>query len=159
MAKSYSFYAGYKTIKVLDSEVEPPIWRFGEVWVSVRLENTFYGSMAVQDLTKMFKEVDVKREDAEAYFIPEFQVSDAVKKGFVHKLNMTLVPQAEGVIDPNYGPSYKTTLVVAGDQRLDTFIPQVLYPFVWNLGPNNVPYISKPNSISTVGGRKNKERY
>ena len=159
MPRTFSFMSCQVKIKVQRPESDPPEWIDGWIWVSVRLETSFYARFEVRQITGMLFTEDVKRADPNASFIVEYQASDAVKKRFVHKLNITLIPQDPLVVEPQFGARYKTTVVVSGALNLEDYIPNRLAPFVWLLGPNNIPYISKPNSISPVGGRKNKEQY
>lgn len=159
MARTYSFYACQITVRTRFEEEEQLRWISSFMWVSVRLEDKLYAVPGVQALTAMRPVLDIKREDPEAKIYPEYQVTDAIKKSFVSKLSIVLVPRVEGQIAPDYGPYYKTTLVVSGDFELEPYITDSLEPFVWMLGTPPVPYISKPGSISTIGGRKNKRIY
>jgi hypothetical protein len=159
MAKTYSFYGCQIPVRVLDKSGTVDEWKEMYMWVSVRLEDSLYKVPGVKSMTGMSPETQIKRNDVLAKIYPEYQISDAIKKGFVHKLNITLIPKDTTRTSPQYGNSYKTTIVVGGDRILSTFIPNVLEAFEWKLGTTSVPYIAKPNSISPVGGRKNKEKY
>ena len=159
MAKTYSFYATRVNVRVVDESGTVPEWKRAIMYISVRLEDKLYSVPGVRLMTGMLPVSVVKQADPLAVIYPEYNVSDAIKKSFVHKLNITLIPQNPDSVVPEYGSNYKTTLVVNGDFQLNTFIPEVLSPFVWQLGVASVPYVAKPGSISPIGGRKNKEKF
>lgn len=159
MTKKFSYYGCLIRIKGRVVGTQAPEWLDIETYAAVKLDSVFYNGPGVSQITSMFPVEAIKREDPNSYFIVEYQSSDAIKKQFIHKLNITLIPQNPANVDPQYGSNYKTTLVVSGALELKDYIPNHLSPFIWQLGPNSIPYISKPGSISPLGGRKNKEQF
>lgn len=159
MTKTYSDYCCLISINAREPHALPPVWRESWIWVAVRLEDFFYNVPHLAPLCQMFLAEQVKRDDTRAYILKEYVVSDAIRKGFVHKLNLTLIPRDPAVLYPPFGKSYKTTLTISGALVVKDFINGVLEPFIFKIGPDNIEYLVKPNSVSEVGGRRNKQRF